>query len=104
MDEDKACAYATLFMILENYVQYTASFAPFISEYIYLALQEFKGQDARGESVHLQHLPMSHKHYINQTLLNEVSLVRRIISLGLFVRSKNKIAVKQPLSTMEVKM
>jgi len=54
--------------------------------------------------VHLEHLPLSSEQYVNRELLNEIAQVRRIISLGLFIRSKNKIAVKQPLSKMEIKM
>ena len=105
MDSDKYSAYCTLFEVLQAYTKLCASFAPFVSEHIYLALQAFTSHGLQeGNSVHLEHLPISSLHYINRALLQEISLVRKIISLGLFIRSKNKIAVKQPLSTMEVKM
>jgi len=105
MDSDKYSAYYTLFEILQGYTKLCAPFAPFVSEHIYLALQAFTPNGLQqGDSVHLEHLPLSSEHYINHALLEEISLVRKIISLGLFIRSKNKIAVKQPLSTMEVKM
>jgi phosphohistidine phosphatase SixA len=105
MDSHKASAYMTLFEVLDTYMKFCAPFAPFLAEHIYLALQEFKTTKLiEGDSVHLQYLPLSSEQYINHALLDEISLVRRIISLGLFIRSKNKIAVKQPLSKMEIKM
>lgn len=105
MDSDKKSAYTTLFTVLERYMKLCAPFAPFIAEHIYLALQAFKSTKlVEGDSVHLQHLPLSSEQYINHELLNEIAQVRKIISLGLFIRSKNKIAVKQPLSKMEIKM
>jgi isoleucyl-tRNA synthetase len=82
-----------------------APFAPFIAEHIYLELQNFRSIKPEWVvSVHLEHLPLSSEQYVNRELLNEIAQVRRIISLGLFIRSKNKIAVKQPLSKMEIKM
>jgi isoleucyl-tRNA synthetase len=105
MDADKISAYHTLFEVLETYMKMCAPFAPFISEHIYLELQSFKAKKAEGDvSVHLEHLPLSNEKYINRALLDEIAIVRRVISLGLFIRSKNKIAVKQPLSSMEIKM
>ncbi|MBO4516358.1 class I tRNA ligase family protein [bacterium] len=41
MDEDKISAYSTLFEVLNTFVKIAAPFAPFISEYIYLELQNF---------------------------------------------------------------
>ena len=105
MDNDKASAYTTLFTVLERYMKICAPFAPFIAEHIYLELQNFRALKSEGTiSVHLEHLPISSEQYVNRELLNEIAQVRRIISLGLFIRSKNKIAVKQPLSKMEIKM
>ena len=105
MDSDKMSAFHTLFEVLETYMKFCAPFAPFLAEYIYLKLQGFKAvKDESTISVHLEHLPISSEQYINRTLLDEITAVRRVISLGLFIRSKNKIAVKQPLSSMEVKM
>jgi isoleucyl-tRNA synthetase len=105
MDADKISAYHTLFEILERYMKLCAPFAPFLAEYIYLELQKFKVTKSENTiSVHLEHLPLSSEKYVNHALLDEITTVRRIISLGLFIRSKNKIAVKQPLSSMEIKM
>lgn len=103
MNEDKTSAYHTMFEILEQYMKICAPFAPFISEHIYLELQKFKTVNT-NISVHLEHLPLPSEKYINKELLSEVETIRRIISLGLFIRSKNKIAVKQPLQKIELKL
>jgi isoleucyl-tRNA synthetase len=42
MNDDKISAYNTLFEVMENYIKICSCFAPFISEYIYLKLQNFK--------------------------------------------------------------
>jgi len=118
MDEDKTSAYHTMFEVLESYMKIASPFAPFVTEHIYLELQKFKGlaslrkegdhevvEDLKpAASVHLTHLPLPSTHYINKDLLAEIETVRRIISLGLFIRSKNKIAVKQPLAKIELKI
>jgi len=107
MDQDKHSAFSTLFEVLENYMKIAASFAPFITEHIYLELQKFilvtSNSKLVTESVHLEHLPLYSKHYIDKQLLEEIETVRKIISLGLFIRSKNRIAVKQPLAKMSIK-
>jgi isoleucyl-tRNA synthetase len=90
---------------LQSYLKICSSFAPFISEHIYLQLQEFTKQGKiEGDSIHLKHLPIYSEQYIDKQLLEEISIVRRVISLGLFIRSKNKMAVKQPLAKMQIRL
>jgi isoleucyl-tRNA synthetase len=105
MDSDKKSAFNTLFEVIQSYMKICASFAPFVSEHIYLELQKFT-QDANteGKSIHLEHLPLYSEKYVDKQLLEEIGIVRKIISLGLFIRSKNKIAVKQPLAKMQIKL
>ena len=103
MDDDKKAAYITLYTTLLHYIQLCAPFAPFISEHLFLQLQNFWKKEI-NESIHLTHLPLWSSHYINSSLLDEIAKVRRIISLGLFIRSKNKIAIKQPLQKMELQI
>lgn len=105
MDNDKNSAFNTLFEVLQSYMKICSSFAPFITEHIYLELQKFTTQwKIVGDSIHLKHLPLYSEKYIDKALLEEIGIVRRIISLGLFIRSKNKMAVKQPLSKMEIRL
>jgi len=103
MDQDKYAAYMTLYNVLLHYLKLCAPFAPFITEYLFLKLQSFVEKQSK-ESIHLTHLPLRSEHYINNDLLNEITKVRRIISLGLFIRSKNKIAIKQPLQKIELQI
>jgi isoleucyl-tRNA synthetase len=105
MDNDKRSAFNTLFEVLQSYLKICAPFAPFVSEHIYLQLQNFTKQGKiEGDSIHLHHLPLYSEKYIDRQLLEEIEIVRRIISLGLFIRSKNKIAVKQPLAKMGIRL
>jgi len=105
MNDDKISAYNTLFEVMENYIKICSCFAPFISEYIYLKLQNFKNIVLEEwDSVHLKTLSIFAEQYIDKKLLDEISLVRRIISLWLFIRSKNNIKVKQPLSKLEFRI
>ncbi|HKL43931.1 MAG TPA: class I tRNA ligase family protein, partial [Candidatus Absconditabacterales bacterium] len=105
MDQDKISAYNTLFEVLNTFVKISAPFAPFISEYIYLELQKFSNkQYIKGDSIHLKHFPISSDKYIDKKLMGEIELVRKIISLGLFIRSRNNIKIKQPVAKMEIKI
>ncbi len=103
MDSDKHAAYMTLYSVLVNYLKLAASFAPFISEEIFLKLQEFI-KYKESESIHLTHLPLWSELYINKSLLDEITKLRRIISLGLFIRAKNRIAIKQALQKIELQI
>lgn len=105
MNEDKISAYNTLFDVLNKYLHVVAPFAPFVSEYIYLKLQDFIIEwNNKPESIHLNNMPIFNENYIDEKLLEEVNMVRKIISLGLFIRSKNNIKVKQPLRKMEIRI
>lgn len=82
MDQEKKSAFNTLFEVLQSYMSISASFAPFISEHIYLELQKFTKQGKReGDSIHLKHLPIYSEQYVDQQLLEEIEIVRRIISI-----------------------
>ncbi len=105
MDQDKLSAYHTLFEVLNTFVKISAPFAPFISEHIYLELQKFSNKEnIDWDSIHLKHFPTSSDKYIDKKLMWEIELVRKIISLWLFIRSRNNIKIKQPLAKMEIKI
>lgn len=99
MDEDKISAYSTIAYVLDYYIKLVAPFAPFVSEYLW---QDMHKHETVFSSVHLQYMPLSCKHYVDQTLLQEIDLVRKIISLGLALRSKHGIKIKQPLQRMDI--
>ena len=100
LSADKISAYATIYEVLTTYLKMMAPFTPFVTEHIWIQLQEFS--DKKCESIHLQSWPFASVHYIDEQLMQEIALVRKTIKLALFIRSKNKIAVKQPLQRLEL--
>ena len=80
-----------------------APYAPFITEKIWLDGQ--KAGLMRGEqSIHLEGFPLPFAGYIDSRLMEEINLVRKIVKLGLYLRAKNKIKVKQPLQKLYIRL
>ena len=106
MTTDKYSAYATLFEVLSSYLQMMAPFTPFITEELWQKLQTFVAgkEGEKAESLHLAYWPFASEKYIDQQLMEEITTVRKAIKLALFIRSKNKIAVKQPLQKLSIKL
>ena len=105
MTADKHSAYSTLFEVLTTYLQMMTPFTPFITEDLRKRLQAFRGEEnQRTESIHLSFWPFTNKLYIDRDLMNEITTVRKAIKLTLFIRSKNKIAVKQPLKSLSIRI
>ena len=102
MDADKNAAYSTLYTVLKTYLQMLAPFIPFITEKLWQNLADFSPEMV--DSIHLTYRPMSSELYISADLMEEIAQVRKIIKLALFVRAKNKVAIKQPLQKLSVKM
>ena len=105
MTADKNSAYSTLFEVLTMYLQMMAPFTPFITEDLRKRLQAFRGEENhKTESIHLSFWPFTNKLYIDRDLMDEITTVRKAIKLALFIRSKNKIAVKQPLKSLSIRI
>lgn len=106
MTADKYSAYATLFEVLRTYLQMMAPFTPFITEELWQKLQMFIAgkENQKAESIHLSYWPFTCQKYIDPQLMEEITTVRKAIKLALFIRSKNKIAVKQPLQKLSLKL
>ena len=99
-DDDKLDAYATLYECIVSVAKLSASFTPFMAEEIYQNV--VRGAGMQGpESIHLCDLPES-KGRANPSLSDEMAAVRRIVSLGLRVRTEHQLKVRQPLSRAEV--
>ena len=93
----------TLYFILKTLAKIMAPFAPFTAEDIWLKLKTKNDK----ESVHLEVWPkkkftISLFSKLNQILEN-MKLVRKIVTLGLEARQKAGIKVRQPLAKLEVK-
>jgi isoleucine--tRNA ligase len=105
MTADKHSAYSTLFEVLTTYLQIMAPFTPFITEDLRKRLQTFRGEEnKKTESIHLSFWPFTNRLYIDRDLMDEITTVRKAIKLALFIRSKNKIAVKQPLKSLSIRI
>jgi isoleucyl-tRNA synthetase len=97
MDDDKRAAYATLYGALETLARVLAPFVPFTAESMYRNL-------VRGgkESVHLCDWPAPDAAAIDERLSAKMRAVRELVSLGLQVRTQNKLKVRQPLRAAHV--
>ncbi len=97
--EDKEArikALKTLRRTLFHLSRIMAPFLPFLAEYIY---QEI---DGKQESVHLQDWPEFKKALLDEKLLSEMQIVRKICELGHNLRAQAGIRVRQPLSKLIV--
>jgi isoleucyl-tRNA synthetase len=101
-DEDKLDAYATLYESLTTIARLAAPLVPFVTEEIYQNLVRRPFGAKAKESVHLDDYPEPDVSRIDAALNEEMAIVRGIVSLGLRVRTDNKLKVRQPLSKAEV--
>ena len=96
-DADKGTAYATLYYVFVRMLKMLAPIVPFVTEVMYQNLVREVQPEAR-ESVHHCDWPVADEATIDQTLLQEMALARRVASLGLAARSSANLKVRQPLS------
>ncbi|MEP7048976.1 MAG: class I tRNA ligase family protein [Pseudomonadota bacterium] len=102
LEQDKRDAYATLHEALAKLSLLIAPFVPFLSEEMYQNLLVSPGVAGAAESVHLDRFPICDEAVIDQRLVQETRAVRDIVSLGLSVRTANKLKVRQPLERADV--
>ncbi len=95
MDDDKRSVYATTYEVLTGVSQLIAPFAPFLSDEMY---QNLTGE----ESVHLSFFPEADEDLIDERTEERMDLVRDLVGLGRGEREKERIKVRQPLSSMLV--
>ncbi|RMF42761.1 MAG: isoleucine--tRNA ligase, partial [Anaerolineae bacterium] len=100
-DTDKQAAYATLYHVLVRLARLLAPFMPFVTEVMYQNLVRGVYPEAL-ESVHHTLWPQADESVIDQALMDEMALARRIASLGLSARANANIKVRQPLSRVLV--
>ena len=99
---DKLDAHWTLYECLSDLARLLAPFLPFATEELWqnLVARPFGG--AEIESVHFADYPEPDVAAIDEPLSREMRAVREIVSLGLQVRTANKLRVRQPLAAAEV--
>jgi isoleucyl-tRNA synthetase len=104
-DNDKLSAYATLYECLTTVAKLIAPAMPFLSDALYRNLVTEVDKTA-PDSVHLASWPVFDESLINKTLIDEMGLTQRLVSLGLAARMNNEedgvkspIGVRQPLAS-----
>ena len=98
-DSDKN-AKQTLYFVLKTLAKVLAPFAPFAAEDIWLKLRS----EGDVESVHLTEWPDNKVLGSSSEVLENMEQVRKIVSLGLEARQKEKIQVRQPLAMLKLKV
>jgi isoleucyl-tRNA synthetase len=103
LDVDKLDAHWTLFESLVTLAKLLAPFLPFQSEEIWqnLMVGPF-GANLKDDSVHLCDYPEPDRTVIDEPLSRAMRVVRELVSLGLQVRTAQKLRVRQPLEAAEI--
>jgi len=95
-DTDKLAAYQTLHECLTAVAKLIAPTMPFLSETLYLNLVANVDSDA-PDSVHLDQWPVFNLDHVDDTLVDEMRLLKGLVSLGHSARNGAEIRVRQPL-------
>jgi len=124
-DADKGYAYATLYHVLVKLTRLLAPIMPFVTEVIYQNLvcnvnpqpsapirlvqgaaarepQPSGAQPKTYPSIHHTDWPVADVAAIDEQMIDQVDLARRIASLGLSARSSANLKVRQPLARLLV--
>lgn len=95
-DGDKD-AKQTLYFTFKTVAKVMAPFAPFMVEDMWLKLKN----EEDAESVHLTEWPETKK--TDSKVIENMKIIREIVSLGLKERQKATLPVRQPLAALEIK-
>ena len=99
---DKTDASYTLYEVLVTITKAIAPFVPFFAEELYQNLVRKPWPHSQPESVHLCGYPQPHPPVVDEELAADMRAVRELVSLGLQVRTGNKLRVRQPLRRADV--
>lgn len=94
-DLDKNSAYETLFATLVGLSKLIAPFSPMYAEHLYLGLR----QEGDPQSIHLADFPVVKD--VDEKIISDMDLVRKVVEAGLAARAEAKIKVRQPLSSLK---
>jgi isoleucyl-tRNA synthetase len=100
--QDKRDAYFTLYETLVTIARLAAPFTPFFADELHQNLVRRPWPTTQPESVHLTSFPLPDEGAIDEGLARTMRAVREIVSLGLQVRTANKLKVRQPLARADV--
>ncbi len=96
MSEDKRSAYQTLYTCMTTVLKLMAPGAPFLSDYLYRALNATTGAEP-FDSVHLAELPAVDRALIDEDLERRMRRAQTVIGLARSLRESAKLKVRQPL-------
>jgi isoleucyl-tRNA synthetase len=99
---DKLDAHWTLYECLVTLAKLLAPFLPFATEDLWQNLVRRPFPDAEDESVHLCDYPEADAAVVDASLSSAMGVVREIVSLGMQVRTAERLKVRQPLEAAEV--
>jgi isoleucyl-tRNA synthetase len=95
-EQDKICAYQTLYECLETITRLIAPISPFFSDVVFQNLNAVTNRFSQ-ESVHHVDFPVANEAVIDELLEERMQLAQDASSLILSLRKKVNIKVRQPL-------
>ena len=95
-EQDKICAYQTLYECVETVIQLMAPISPFFSDELFCSLNAVTGKH-KASSIHHVLFPKTQEELINVLLEERMQLAQDASSLILSLRKKVNIKVRQPL-------
>ncbi len=99
---DKQSAYLTLYECLTVAHKLMAPFVPFLTESVYQNL--VRSVDANApESVHMADWPEADAAWQNDTLLQDIDVVQKVVGLARAARGQSGVRTRQPLSRLLVR-
>ena len=99
--QDKLAAYQTLYICLETVAKLMAPISPFYADQMYMNLVSATGRD-NVVSVHLAKFPICDESIIDKELESRMQMAQKVSSMGLALRKKINIIVKQPLQKLMI--
>ena len=102
MSDEKLDAHWTLYECLLNLSPLVAPFLPYLAEEMWQNLARAPFGDGMAQSVHLADFPEPDLASIDEELAGVIATVRELVSLGLQVRTANRLRVRQPLAAAEI--
>jgi isoleucyl-tRNA synthetase len=96
-DADKEAAYATLYHVMVKFGRLLAPITPFVTEAMYQNLVRSVFPEAHL-SVHHTLWPKYDRGAVDERLVEQMELARRVASLGLSARNSAGLKVRQPLA------
>jgi isoleucyl-tRNA synthetase len=102
LDADKLDVHWTLYECLVALAKLLAPFLPYATEEMWQNLVRRPFPDSEEESVHLCDYPEPNSEAIDRSLSRSMGAVRDLVSLGLQVRTAQKLRVRQPLADAEL--